>query len=108
MSALSSFAISSAILFSNPSRLSFENGRLLGSAVMRMMHFDDSLGAFASGIGIQQSCCAKATLAPNESKKASLRQREDIQHSALRCLIRQVVHRIDEAEGAGRIAPVEI
>src|SRR6059058_3485816 len=108
MSAPSSFAISSAILFSKPSRFSFENGRLFGSAVMRMMRLDESLGAFASGTGMQQSCCANATLAPNESKNASLRQREDIEHSALRCLIRQVVHRIYEAEGAGRIAPVEI
>src|SRR5437764_1282694 len=108
MSASSSFAISCAILFSNPSRFSFENGRLFGSAVMRRMRFDESLGAFASGTGMQQSCCASATLAPNESKNASLRQREDIEHSALRGFVRQIVHRVDETERAGRIAPIKI
>src|SRR5215207_9143590 len=79
-------AMSSAILFSKPSRRSFENGRLFGSAQMR-----SSRGP----LGVAGAAATSSAVAPN----ASSRKGKDIEHSAFGGLLRQIANRVAEAEG---------
>src|SRR3954468_12617094 len=91
MLASSSRAISSAILFSKPSNLSFENGRLFGSAVMRRTRLVST--ALLNNVVVRTI------------SKAS--QRKDIQVPSLRRRLRQVFHRIHETKRGGGVARVE-
>src|SRR4051812_36374948 len=91
MSASSSWAISSTILFSKPSSRSFEKGRLLGSAHTR-----------------SSRACAAPMSAKIANAMRTLREAEDIERSSLvRCLL-EVSHCVDEAERGGAIARVKV
>src|SRR5690348_2223231 len=78
-------------LFSSPSPLSFEKGRLLGSAQTR-----NTRAAFKAG---QQDVRLART--------TNLRKAEDIKHPSSCCVVRQVCHCIDEAEGRGSVFRIE-
>src|SRR4051812_48798706 len=98
----SSFAPSSsatiwAILFSKPSSLRLEKGRLFGSPQTRRVRCVVGMG----------SAIAKAALS-RSVMNARLRKREDIQHASLGRVLRQVLHCVDEAESARGVARVQI
>src|SRR5918994_214076 len=86
----SSSATSSTSLFSNPSPRSLENGRLFGSAQTR------------------SSRPAAGAEAKTAIRRRILRETEHIERSSLRRGARQVAHDIDEPEGGGAVANVEI
>src|SRR5215211_7673665 len=84
-------ATSAAILFSNPSRRSFENGRLLGSAQTR-----------SSRAPAEQETSTAA------AKVATLRETEHIQRASLGGRLLEVAHGVDEAERGGAVARIEV
>src|SRR5688572_5254538 len=86
--------MSSTMRFSNPSPRSFEKGRLLGSAQTR-----------------SSRACAPdaATIAKQHRRAASLLwEGEIIEHSPLGGGLLEVPHGVEEAEGTGAVARVEI
>src|SRR3954468_6282650 len=84
--------MSAAILFSKPSRCSFEKGRLFGSAQTR------SSRASAALVASTTSMIATSRL----------RQAGDIKHASLRRCFLQIRHRIDEAKRRGAVTGIEI
>src|SRR5438874_3857417 len=74
--------------FSKPERLSCENGRLSGSAQTR------------NSVLSTESAAA--------SSRATLRQRKYMQHAAFHGVLRQVLHRVDEAEGRRAVPGVDL
>src|SRR5437868_4100355 len=121
----SSRATSWAILFSNPCISRLENGRLSGSAQTRRaargfaLSDADSLSprcAVASAAAAQgQPCSPGATVAPTSiatsaapAAQMTLRKTEHIQRPSLGGVLRQVLHRVDEAEGGGAVALVQV
>src|SRR5215218_7810403 len=92
--AASSSAKIATILFSNPSSLSLENGRLFGSAQI--------LNSRAC-----EGPVIKAVV-PSAQARANLRKAEHIQRSSLGSGFLQVLHRVDEAKRGGAVTRVEI
>src|SRR3954452_9032398 len=84
--------MSAALLFSKPSRCSFEKGRLFGSAHTR------SSRAFAALVASATSMIATSPL----------RQAEDIKHASLCGRLFQIRHRIDEAKRRSPVAWIEV
>src|ERR1041384_2337811 len=116
-----SWAISSAILFSNPSPRSFENGRLFGSAQTRSTPAGRAIcGATATGAGLlftHAPAASNKRISPAKAQRRkgrpsvlpevclcvfaplrenALRKREHIQHASSRRIVRQIAHRTHE------------
>src|SRR5690348_12082619 len=88
--ALSSRAMISAILFSNPSPCAFENGRLLGSAQIR------------------SSRASRLAALARIATRAALRERKHIERASLGRDVLQIAHGVDETTPGGRVARIEI
>src|SRR4051812_14652432 len=99
-SAPRSRATREAILFSNPSCRSFENGRLFGSAQTRSTR----RGAAGGGVAVQAGRPQTAAIRPS----AAALEREDIEHASRGRALGQVGHGVDETEGPGAVARVEL
>src|SRR5688572_17498332 len=109
MSAFRSAAMIAAILFSNPSSLSFVKGRLFGSAAMRMRRRGCVVGAAASGAFATRAPAGAQPAISNVMMSAhALRQRKDIQRSAFGRDFRQIGHSVDEAQRRRRVTRIEV
>src|SRR3954454_1148470 len=84
--------MSAAILFSKPSRCSFEKGRLFGSAQTRSSRASAALVASATSM----------------IATSRLRQAEDIKHASLRRCFLQIRHGVDKPERRRSVAWIEV
>src|SRR5215213_10274663 len=96
----SSRAITSAILFSNPSSRSFENGRLLGSAAICSTRRVGCVCATGAAFDSAERAPGGAAHPPiSEQQTAtntsdSSRKREHMERASLAGVLRQVFHRV--------------
>src|SRR3954449_4279018 len=75
--------------FSKPDWSACENGKLSGSAHTL-------------------NCVLSTKLGARPSESATLRQRKDMQHAAFHGVLRQVAHRVDEAERGRSVARIDL
>src|SRR5215203_6264925 len=107
-------ATSSAILFSNPSSLRFEKGRLLGSAQTRSTPGGRACCA-CCGVRCGVGRCAPPAHEVNaeainrvtSNAADGSGERKDIERAPLRRVVRQVGRGADHAERGGRVALVK-
>src|ERR1043166_1345283 len=97
-----SLAMTSAILFSNPSIFWLENGRFSGSAHTRNCFWPAPKAHDAT------SSIAAAIVCVRDIITSSLRKREDRQHAALVAEAGDVAERAERAEPRGRIVRADV
>src|SRR3712207_1119166 len=99
----------STIRFSKPSRASFENGRLLGSAQTRNSRAEAAPAArariMASAAALPQPLARslRDSASPRKRGEARSRKAEHIEGSSFRGGVLEVAHGVDEAEGRGAV-----